>query len=171
MISGRGLLEDLRVGAEVGVGRAFNAVHRAINRMLWLENSDEAGGGRSRRRLVPSDSDSPADLLARSMRRRAPLPTLPEEAEGQAAAAAAAAAADAGLAAATAARPPRRRSRRPTLKSLLRSGRHWEEDLSVWTASDVILREGYPLEQHSVTTAGEYSGRAKCGVAATTCRA
>ncbi|KAL4859312.1 Dolichyl-diphosphooligosaccharide--protein glycosyltransferase subunit [Chlorella vulgaris] len=147
MISGRGLLEDLRVGAEVGVGRAFNAVHRAINRMLWLDNSDEAGGGRSRRRLVPSDSDSPADLLARSMRRRAPLPTLPEEAEGQGAAAAAA---DAGLAAATAARPPRRRSRRPTLKSLLRSGRHWEEDLSVWTASDVILREGYPLEQHSM---------------------
>ncbi|KAI7841938.1 hypothetical protein COHA_004465 [Chlorella ohadii] len=39
---------------------------------------------------------------------------------------------------------------------MLRSGRHWEEDLSVWTASDVILREGYPLEQHSVTTPDGY---------------
>ncbi|EFN54341.1 hypothetical protein CHLNCDRAFT_24871 [Chlorella variabilis] len=70
--------------------------------------------------------------------------------------AAAAAAAAAAEGSAATARAPRRRALRPPLKSLLRSGRHWEEDLSVWTASDVILREGYPLEQHSVTTSDGY---------------
>jgi hypothetical protein len=144
MMSSRGLLEELRVGIEVAVGRGFNAARRTLHRLLWLD-----GGA--------ADSDSPADLLERRMRRRAtppPMPPLVEEGveeqqqgEGQEQGKAAAGAG--------AARAPRRSGGRPPLRSLLRSGRHWEEDLSVWTASDVILREGYPLEQHSVTTSGE----------------
>eukprot|EP00887_Chlorella_sp_A99_P006357 scaffold3.g6357.t1 len=43
---------------------------------------------------------------------------------------------------------------RPPLESM-GAARHWE-DLHVWTASDVILRAGYPLEEHTVTTSDEY---------------
>lgn len=162
MASSRGLLEDLRVGSEVAVGRAFGAARRLLHRLLWLE----AGRGGDR-------ESSPAELLARRMRRVSQqlpdMPTVTEEAAQGAADAAAGAAMAASAAAAAAGpgggasaparpaggAPSRRSARRPPLKSLLRSGRHWEEDLSVWTASDVILREGYPLEQHSVTTQGE----------------
>jgi hypothetical protein len=146
MVARRGLLEDLRVGAEAGIDRAFGAVRRTLRRMLGLDGGEEGPGGAARRR-GPASADSPGELLARSMRRRTPpsaLPPLPEDGGAQQAAAADVAEA----------RTPRRAARRPPLRSLLRSGRHWGEDLSVWTASDVILREGYPLEQHSVTTAG-----------------
>ena len=149
------------MGAEVAVGRAFAAARRLLRRVLWLDGGGD-GGGASGGRLAcaGSDTDSPADLLARRMRCRTP-PPLPVVAEEEAAAmeAAAAAAAAAAEGSAATARAPRRRALRPPLKSLLRSGRHWEEDLSVWTASDVILREGYPLEQHSVTTSGEEGGQ------------
>ncbi len=162
MARSRGLLEDLRVGSEVAVGRAFGAARRTLHRLLWLD----AGRGGDRER-------SPAELLARRMRRAPQQPAaMPAVAEGtlegaadaaagaaMAATGAAAAAGPGGSASAPArpadAAPTKRGGRRPPLKSLLRSGRHWEEDLSVWTASDVILREGYPLEQHSVTTQGE----------------
>ncbi|KAL4458518.1 hypothetical protein ABPG75_013383 [Micractinium tetrahymenae] len=169
MGSSRGLLEDLRVGSEVAVGRAFGAVRRLLHRLLWLD----AGRGGDR-------ESSPAELLARRMRRVSQqppgMPRVEEEAEGRTADAAAGAALAATAAAAAGGRGAgasapaapaqpapaalQRRSGRggrpPPLKSLLRSGRHWEEDLSVWTASDVILREGYPLEQHSVTTQDGY---------------
>lgn len=157
MVSGRGLLEDLRLGSEVAVGRAFGAVGRAVRMLLLMDIGSSSG----------SSADSPADLLARGMRRREATPPLDSVAEGEEAAAAAAGSAAGTAAGASAgagatapgpaapeARAARRRARRPPLRSLLRSGRHWEEDLSVWTASDVILREGYPLEQHSVTTQG-----------------
>lgn len=157
MIGGRGLLEEWRLGCEVAVGRTFGAARRFLHRLLWL---DDSSGGR----LGSSRAGSPADLLERRMRRATPPPqhlaAVSEEAvaAGEAAAAATgsamatgsgAAAADVGAAAAR--RPARKRI---PLRNMLRSGRHWEEDLSVWTASDVILREGYPLEQHSVTTPG-----------------
>ena len=159
MVSGRGLLEDLRLGSEVAVGRAFGAARRAVRALLLLDAGGAGGAGRS-------SADSPADLLARRMRRREATPPLDYVAEGvealaaPAGSAAGSAAAAAGPDAAAPGTPAaealaaRRRARRPPLRSLLRSGRHWEEDLSVWTASDVILREGYPLEQHSVTTQG-----------------
>lgn len=173
MASSRGLLEDLRVGSEVAVGRAFAAARRALHRLLWLD----AGRGGDRER-------SPAELLARRMRRvssqQPGMPAVEEEATDGTADAAAGAAMAATAAAASAGRgagasaptqpaaaaPPRRAGRsvrRSRLKSLLRSGRHWGEDLSVWTASDVILREGYPLEQHSVTTQGK-PARTACPV-------
>ena len=57
MASSRGLLEDLRVGSEVAVGRAFGAARRLLHRLLWLE----AGRGGDR-------ESSPAELLAFSER-------------------------------------------------------------------------------------------------------
>lgn len=140
MVSSRGLLEDLRLGTEVALGRAFGAARRLLHRVLWLDvdGDGSAHGG------IRSDADSPADLLERRMRRRSMPPP----------AGLAAVAEEASAAAGEAAAPRRRRAKRIPLRNLLRSGRHWEDDLSVWTASDVILREGYPLEQHSVTTSG-----------------
>lgn len=169
MVSGRGLLEDLRLGTEVAVGRVFGAIRHALHRLLLLDSfgsdASDAGGD--------SREDSPAELLERRMRRREstpPLGAVPEEAEaaaisppGSPAAAGRTAAAVGGSAPPAAATA--RHKRRVNLRNLLRSGRHWEEDLSVWTASDVILREGYPLEQHSVTTTGG-PGRAGMGFCA-----
>jgi hypothetical protein len=163
MIDSRGLLEEWRLGCEVAVGRTFGAARRFLHRLLWL---DEGGSGSSSGRCSGSRAGSPADLLERRMRRSTPPPqrlaTVSEEAAaaGEVAAAATssavttgAGAAAAHVGAAAARRPGRKRI---PLRNMLRSGRHWEEDLSVWTASDVILREGYPLEQHSVTTPDGY---------------
>ena len=166
MIDSRGLLEEWRLGCEVAVGRTFGAARRFLHRLLWL---DEGGGSG---RHGSSRAGSPADLLERRMRRSTPplqhLATVSEEAaaagEAAAAATSSAAATGAGAAAADtgAAAAPRPGRKRIPLRNMLRSGRHWEEDLNVWTASDVILREGYPLEQHSVTTPGAHGGGSEC---------
>ncbi len=165
MIDSRGLLEEWRLGCEVAVGRTFGAARRFLHRLLWLdEGSSGSGSGRHR----SSRAGSPADLLERRMRRSTPPPqhmaAVSEEAaaagEAAAEATSGAVAAGSGAAAAGAGAAAARRSsrKRIPLRNMLRSGRHWEEDLSVWTASDVILREGYPLEQHSVTTPGAHGG-------------
>lgn len=86
----RGLIEDARLGAEVGIGRAFEWVKACVRAVLFMERPEAESG------------------------------------------------------------TPRRRSGRR------RSGPKAWEGLHVFTASDAILRAGYPLEEHSVTTSDGY---------------
>ncbi len=131
----RGLGESLWLSVELAIESIFTAFRSAVTAMLFLRSTPRgATTPQSETTAATAELDTygggDEDDVFDSVNKRK------ERKRRAAAAAAATAPTDAGL----------RRTR---------SFGSWE-DMGVWTASDVILQAGYPLEEHVVTTSDGY---------------